>query len=144
MSKDGYMTGNITDKDGITREEKFAFPYTNAANLPKPEAYILTRSQVTLEAIYQASEWEQIGTRMPAPASMVGLNTNHTSTLLQPSKPRPNIPPAFANRLDVPNVKSTTQRPAQPSPSPFMNRKQRKAMEAKPRKAANARNRLAN
>ncbi len=69
---------------------------------------------------------------------MVGLNTNHTSTLLQPSKPQPNIPPAFANRPDAPV--SNAQRAARPA----MNRKQRKAMEAKERKAAKMRKRVVN
>ena len=144
LSDDGYMVAMIKGEDDITREEKFHFPYTHGADLPKPEEYILTRSQVTLEAIYQAAEWEQIGTRMPAPAGMEGLNTNHTSTLLKPSKPQPNIPPAFANRPDVPTVESRAQHPAKPSHSPSMNRKQRKAMEAKQRKAAKTRNRVVN
>ena len=136
LSDDGYMVGKIEGADGTVQEQKFPFPYTYADELPKPEDYILTRSQVTLEEIYRAGEWEQIGTRMPAPAGMEGLNTNHTSTLLQPSRPQPNIPPAFANRPDAPTVKK--QRPAHPS----MNHKQRKAMEAKQRKAAKARNRM--
>jgi len=64
---------------------------------------------------------------------MVGLNTNHTSTLLQPSKPEPNIPPAFAGRPDAPRR----------SQGHSMNRKQRKAMEAKQRKAAKSGRRIA-
>ncbi len=143
LSDDGYMVGKIEGEDGTLHESKFPFPYTDSAELPKPEDYILTRSQVTLEDIYKAGEWEQIGTRMPAPAGMVGFNPNATSTMLQPSKPKPNLPPAFANRSDVPASLSKAQRPAQAAAAPSMNRKQRKAMEAKQRKAAKARRRLA-
>ena len=122
VSDDGYMVGMMKGEDGKLREQKFLFPYAHGEELPKPEAYILARSAVTLEEIYATGEWEQIGTRLPAPACMVGLNTNHTSTLLQPPKPQPNIPPAFANRPDAPIA--NTQRAARPA----MNRKQRKAM----------------
>lgn len=82
VSDDGYMVGMMKGEDGELQEQKFLFPYAHAEELPKPEAYILARSAVTLEEIYAAGEWEQIGTRLPAPAGMVGLNTNHTSTLL--------------------------------------------------------------
>ncbi|MEP2781239.1 MAG: hypothetical protein ABJO67_08475 [Pseudoruegeria sp.] len=110
------MTAKVKTENGI-EEQKFFFPYTYGEELPKPEDYVLSRSEVSLQEIYAAGEWEQIGTRMPAPADMIGLNTNRTSTLLQPSKPEPNMPPAFANRPDVPRR--------------ALNRKQRKAMEAK-------------
>lgn len=102
-SGDGCMIGMVKDENGTLREQKFLFPYTHGEELPKPEDYILARSDVTLEAIYAAGEWEQIGTRMPAPSEMVWLNTNYTGTLLQPSKPEPNIPPAFADHPDAPN-----------------------------------------
>jgi len=105
VSDDGYMVGMIKGEDGELLEQKFHFPYAHGEELPKPEDYILTRSDLSLEAIYAAGEWEQIGTQMPAPARMVGLNTNHTSAMLQPSRPEPNIPPAFAEHPDVPNVK---------------------------------------
>ncbi|MFK8033670.1 MAG: hypothetical protein AB8B94_05935, partial [Hyphomicrobiales bacterium] len=81
VSDDGYMVGMMKGEDGTPKEQKFLFPYAYGEELPKPEAYILARSAVTLEEIYAAGEWEQIGTRLPAPAGMVGLNTNHTSTL---------------------------------------------------------------
>ncbi|WP_299593574.1 hypothetical protein [uncultured Tateyamaria sp.] len=126
VSDDGYMVGMRKGENGTFEEHVFNFPYSHSEELPKPEDYILARSKVSLEAIYAAGEWEQIGTQMPAPAGMVGLNTNHTSTLLQPSKPEPNIPPAFADHPDAPR---------RPQGRP-MNRKQRKAMEVKKRKAA--------
>lgn len=132
VTDDGYMVGPMKGEDGTVEERAFHFPYSHGEELPKPEDYILARSKVSLEAIYAAGEWEQIGTRMPAPAGMVGLNTNHTSTLLQPSKPEPNIPPAFADHPDAP--RSPQGRP--------LNRKQRKAIAAKERKAAKSRRRL--
>ncbi|MEP3033248.1 MAG: hypothetical protein ABJO67_02760, partial [Pseudoruegeria sp.] len=134
VSDDGYMVAMRKGEDGTFQEQKFLFPYAHGEELPKPETYILARSAVTLEEIYAAGEWEQIGTRLPAPAGMVGLNTNHTSTLLQPSKPEPNMPPAFANSPDAP-------RRAEGRP---MNRKQRKAMEAKQRKSTKTRKRAVN
>ena len=102
VSDDGYMVGMMKGENGELQEQKYLFPYTHGAELPKPEDYILKRSAVTLEEIYAIGEWEQIGTRLPAPAGMVGLNTNHTSMLLQPYKPQPNIPPTFAKRPDAP------------------------------------------
>lgn len=103
VTDDGYMVGMMKGEDGAVEERAFHFPYSHGEELPKPEDYILARSKVSLEAIYAAGEWEQIGTRMPAPVGMVGLNTNHTSTLLQPSKPEPNVPPAFDNHPDAPH-----------------------------------------
>ncbi len=103
VSDDGYMVAMMKDEDGTVAEHMFCFPHAHGEDLPNPEDYILARSDVTLEAIYQAAEWEQIGTRMPAPEAMVGLNTNHTGTLLQPSKPEPNIPTAFAHHPDAPH-----------------------------------------
>ncbi len=133
VTDDGYMVGMMKNENGAAEERVFHFPYSYGEELPKPEDYILARSKVSLEAIYAAGEWEQIGTRMPAPAGMVALNTNHTSTLLQPCKPEPNIPPAFADHPDAPR----------PPLGRSLNRKQRKAMEAKERKSAKSRKFLA-
>lgn len=143
VTDDGYMIGQMQGEDGTVEERAFHFPYRYGAELPKPEDYILKRSAVTLEEIYLANEWEQIGTRMPAPDSLAGFNPNST---MKRSKPKPNIPPAFANRPDAPTAQAQTQRPAHASASPSapsMNRKQRKAMEAKQRKAAKTRKKLA-
>lgn len=133
ISDDGYMVGMMKGEDGTVAERVFHFPYRYGAELPKPEDYILKRSAVTLEDIYLANEWEQIGTRMPAPDGLAGFNSNST---MKRSKPKPNIPPAFANRPDAPTAQSQTQRPAHASASPStssMNRKQRKAMDAQRR-----------
>ncbi|MGX9357501.1 hypothetical protein ACS3SW_20660 [Roseobacteraceae bacterium S113] len=143
LSDDGYMVGKIEGADGTVHEGKFPFPYTHGAELPKPEDYILTRSQLTLEEIYLANEWEKIGTRMPAPESLMGHNPN---SAMKRTKPKPNIPPAFADRPDAPTAKNRAQRAAHVSAAPTvpgMNRKQRKAMEAKQRKATKMRKRTA-
>lgn len=113
VSDVGYMVATMVGADGTVAERAFHFPYAFDEELPKPEDYILARSDISLEAIYAAGEWEQIGTRMPAPDGMDDLNNNHTSTLLQPSKPEPNIPPAFAKHRDVPNRSEPVANPAQ-------------------------------
>ena len=52
VSDDGYMVGMMKGEDGELQEQKFLFPYAHGEELPKPEAYILARSAVTLEEIY--------------------------------------------------------------------------------------------
>lgn len=117
LSEDGYFENGTNVRSLVIH-----WPYGD--KIPNPEDYILQRSVLTLEEIYAANEWEQIGTRMPAPSSVVGLSVNHSNSqggmMLQPSKPAPNVPPAFADRPDVPKL----------------NRKQRKALEARKRKTA--------
>lgn len=116
VTEDGFIRAGV---DGA----KMPFRWTFSDHLPRPEDFILRRSNVTLDEIYAAGEWEQIGTRMPAPDGMAGVPPHHMSTLLQPSRPEPNIPPAFANHPDAPH--NTKRAP---------NRKQRKAAEAKLRR----------
>ncbi|MFK8033673.1 MAG: hypothetical protein AB8B94_05950 [Hyphomicrobiales bacterium] len=96
------MVAMMKGEDGTLQEQSFHFPYAYGEDLPMPEDYILTRSDVTLAAIYAAGEWEQIGTRMPATDGMVGLNSDHSSALFQPTMPEPNIPPAFVSHPDAP------------------------------------------
>ena len=142
VTDDGYMIGMMKGDDGAVEERAFHFPYRYGAELPKPEDYILKRSAVTLEEIYLANEWEQIGTRMPAPDSLVGFNPN---SAMKRIKPKPNVPPAFTDRPDAPIVECSTQRGAQAPasrPEPLMNRRQRKAMAAKQRKVAKVRGRM--
>ena len=102
ITDEGYMVGRIKSNDGTVQERVFHFPYTHGEYLPNPEDYILARSAVTLEEIYAAGEWEQIGTQMTAPSSMTDLETNHSNKSSQPGKPEPNIPPAFADHQDAP------------------------------------------
>ena len=121
LSENGFFE-NGTD----VRSLVVHWPYGD--KIPNPEDYILQRSDVTLQEIYAAGEWEQIGTRMPPPPNMVGFNPHvgikQANLMLQPSAPTPNIPPAFADHPDV------------PTGTPKLNRKQRKAMEARKRKTA--------
>lgn len=121
LSKDGFFE-NGTD----VRSLVVYWPYGD--KIPNPEDYILQRSDLTLEEIYAANEWEQIGTRMPPPSTMVGFNPTvargRAGMVLQASKPAPNIPPAFAEHPDV------------PSGATKLNREQRKAMEAHKRRTA--------
>ena len=48
------MVSMMKGEDGTLQEQKFLFPYAHGEDLPKPEDYILARSDVTLEAIYAA------------------------------------------------------------------------------------------
>lgn len=102
ISEDGYMVAMVRGDNGQLQEQKFSFPYEHGETLPKPEAYILARSAVTLEEIYAAGEWEQIGTRMPAPAGLFDLTKGGSGKVEQTFSKRPNVPPAFADRPDAP------------------------------------------
>ena len=94
--------GSPTD-DGYIQDQhgnKLPFWWSFTDNLPKPEDYILKRSDLELEAIYLAGEWENIGTRMAAPTEQ---------SLAQTPNPVPNIPPAFSDRPDAPSVAAKTK-----------------------------------
>ena len=66
--------GRITD-DGMIQTRiggpKMPFHWPYAERLPRPEDYVLSRSGLTLAAIYQASDWEGAGSLLtvPEPAS---------------------------------------------------------------------------
>lgn len=117
-------------------DEKRPFHLHFMDRIPKPEDYILERSNLTLAQIYAAGEWEQIKPKMPAPATATAIAppAAASSTTAVPSlEPKANIPPAFANHPDAP------KKAAQPKPQRMMNRKQRKAIEAKQRKTTKIR-----
>lgn len=123
----GPLSEDGISQDGIdVTKQVLHWPYGDT--IPNPEDYILQRSDLTLEEIYAANEWEQIGTRMPPPSSIVSFNpraeNSQAGLILQASKPMPNIPPAFADHPDVSG--GTTK----------LNSKHRKAMEALKRKTA--------
>ncbi len=90
------MKGRVTE-DGYIQVgpegQEVPFRWTFSDQLPKPEDYILRRSNTDLESIYQANEWESIGTRLAAPSAEV---------MAQPSVPTPNVPAAFADHPDCP------------------------------------------
>jgi hypothetical protein len=95
VTDDGYIQVN---SEGL----KMPFRWMYSEGLPKPEDYILARSKLTLEEIYVVGEWEQIGTRMQAPAGIASSFASQEGTHRAHPKPVPNIPPAFAARSDVP------------------------------------------
>ena len=124
--------GLVEPIDGSVAPVPFHWPF--GTTLPRPEDYILARSDLTLEAIYAAGEWEQIKPRMAAPEGVVVPATDmgrNPNPLLQPARPEPNVPPAFAHMADAPRKSGRT-----------LNRKQRKAQEARARKAAKATKRV--
>ncbi len=98
------------------------FAWTLSQTLPKPEDYVLQRSQVTLEEIYSANEWEAVRPQIPAPfMGEMGHSFKQDSTLyagVSDSQP-PNIPLSMRNS---PN-------------QPTMSRQQRRALERKQKKA---------
>ena len=102
------VNGGTVTEDGYIQAHagapKTPFWWKTSDQLPKPEDYILARSDVTLEAIYAAGEWEQIGTRLPAPVGRAGRNAAQTSQRIQPTTPAPNLPMAFADHPDAPRT----------------------------------------
>jgi len=115
----GAVDDNGFYKDGTNIQDKvLQWPLGN--RLPKPEDYIMQKSRVTLEDIYQHGEWERaFPPQMSAPfAGEAGASYKPNPTL-QASAP-PNIPLSMENS---PN-------------QPTMTRKQRRAYEAKQRKAS--------
>lgn len=102
--------------------------------MPNPEDYVLIRSQTTLEEIYQANQWEAMRPQMPAPMVL-------ESGPVQPlpadkvEQMKRNTPMAMLGlgQGGSPMAQKTLAGPGGKSP---MNRKARKAAEAKKRKAA--------
>ena len=89
--------GGVVDEDGyITLPDGMRTPFlwTFSDALPAPEDYVLARSAVTLEAIYEADEWEQVAPAMPMPHRTAPVSSN--------ADIMPNVPPAFADREDAP------------------------------------------
>ncbi len=85
--------------------------------LPKPEDFVLAASGTTLEDIYKAAEWEDQGPRLPAPMVLDRGPVQPLKGVALSAMPRNEL-------LDMAHA-----------PMAALNRKQRKAMEAKQRKA---------
>lgn len=122
---DGQHISNLT----------FAWPEEQP--WPSPEDYVMIRSQTTLEDIYRVSQWEYMRPQMPAPMVMDG----------GPIQPLPaheieemkrNTPMAMLGlgQGGSPMAQKTLAGPGGKSP---MNRKARKAAEARQRKATKGR-----
>lgn len=125
--------GTVGDDEQIRFGDAAPAPFVweHGATLPKPEDFILQASGTTLTDIYKAGEWESRRPHMPAPMVMGGGPVQPLSATALSAMPRNqplNLQPAAA---------SAPKRTA----GPPMNRKQRKAMEAKQRKVAKMRNR---
>ena len=127
LLEDGMVSKDIFNASG----QPFHWTFTDS--IPKPEDYILQRSKLTLAEIYAVGEWERVKPQMPAPVTDTAIGHPTVAAdggTLQSFEPHANIPPAFPNRPDAPTTKPTR---------PSMNRKQRKAMEAKARTRPKAR-----
>lgn len=141
IGNDGRVVGvtDIIDRLGgkvcsdglilLPNGSRHVYVWTATPSLPRPEDYVLQRSQVTLEEIYEAGEWEAASSQMPMPvvekagrsfrrnnAIYAGATSVHLS---------PNLPLRMRNS---PN-------------QPAMSRQQRRALERKRLKATKAKKR---
>jgi len=122
--KDGPFEGYARWKEtGITSP----FAWVLSDTLPKPEDFVLSRSGTTLEAIYKAGQWESMRPSMPAPMILDGGPVHPLSEDKLYTMPR-NEPLAFRSDAASSEPRSMGQ--------PKMNRKQRKAAEAKARRTS--------
>ena len=127
INQDGYLQG------GPFGTNQSLFVWEHSDFLPKPEDYILQRSQLTLVDIYEADEWENVvGPQLSPPfAGEAGPSYARPQGSLQApgwddGRP-PNVPLSMRGS---PN-------------QPTMSRKQRRAFEAKQRKRTKAATNLA-
>ncbi len=111
VSDDGWVV-----EKGSGERLPFHWPFT--ANLPNPEDYILQRSQLHLHEIYQADEWEAIRPQMPMPE-------------YGEAGPVISRDPEVVN-ASPPNIPLSLQKSGY---TPAMNRKQRRAYDARRRRA---------
>ena len=125
--------GGVVGEDELIRVgdgEAMPFLWDFGEILPKPEDFVLACSGTTLEDIYKAAEWESQGPRLPAPMLLDRGPVQPLTGAALSAMPR-NAP------LEVLHEPMNTQTPQQ-----TLNRKQRKAMEAKRRKTTKLRNRV--
>lgn len=111
LTKDGLVASK-----GAPEGTPFHWPFT--AHLPKPEDYVLQRSALHLNDVYQSGEWEAIAPQMPAPQYGEAGPTVSNHPALRDGLP-PNVPLSMRYGQN----------------GPVMNRKQRRAYDAKMRKA---------
>ncbi|MEM9097031.1 MAG: Hint domain-containing protein [Pseudomonadota bacterium] len=67
--------GTVSPEGFVTREgggDGVPFFWSFSASLPKPEAYILQRSETQLNAIYAAGEWENMAPQLPSETTQPG------------------------------------------------------------------------
>lgn len=121
--------GGVVGDDEMIRVgdgDPLPFYWEFGDTLPAPEDFVLACSGTTREEIYKAAEWESQGPRLPAPMVLDRGPVQPLSGAALSAMPR-NEP------LDVLHAPMTERKP-----QGKLNRKQRKAMEAKRRKAAKA------
>lgn len=124
--------GGVVGDDELIRVDDgpgIPFHWDFGDTLPKPEDFVLATSGTTLEDIYKAAEWESQGPRLPAPMVLDGGPVQPLKGAELSAMPR-NEPWNSGHMPEAPQ-----------KPQRMMNRKQRKAMEAKSRTAAKARKR---
>ncbi|WP_156958888.1 hypothetical protein [Labrenzia sp. DG1229] len=126
LTDDGY----VILSDGSTKTP-FVWTFTN--RLPKPEDFVLQRSQVTLTDIYEADEWEAVAPQVPPPyrgeagPSFANISGGHQAPGHEDNRP-PNIPISMRGAAN----------------QPTMSRMQRRAHEARQRKQAKRMTRTTN
>ncbi|MEM9240259.1 MAG: hypothetical protein AAGB07_09795 [Pseudomonadota bacterium] len=119
--------GGVVGDDELIRVgdgEPMPFLWDFGDTLPKPEDFVLACSGTTLEEIYKAAEWESQGPRLPAPMVL-------DRGAVQPLKGAALYAMPRNEPLDVAHVPMASAKPQR-----TLNRKQRKAMEAKQRETA--------
>lgn len=103
------------------------FAWVLSDTLPQPEDFVLARSAASLEDIYKAGQWEFMQPTMPPPMVMDGGPVQPLSERKLEMMPR-NQPMAFSSAAQSSEML--------PDRNPQMNRRQRKAAEAKANRAA--------
>lgn len=121
ITEDGQLTTGPGEPAG-------AFHWTFTEHLPKPEDFVLALSEVTLQDIYEANEWEAVKPKMPKPASFTGNVTTRQPKMHAGSA-------ALSVGASPPQVPMSMRKA---SSQPTMSRKQRRAQEKKMRQAAKA------
>jgi hypothetical protein len=137
--KDFCVDDLIKSGDGIVTDEglirvglaQMPFHWTYSDTLPKAEDYVLKRSGTTLDDIYKATEWEQVRPHMPPPMVRDGGPVQPLSQADLTLMPR-NTPLAMRDEGYA------------ASSRPILNRKQRKAAEARERQQAKPKKRMLN
>ncbi len=126
--------GGVVGDDELIRVgdgDPMPFLWDFGDTLPKPEDFVLACSGTTLEDIYKAAEWEAQGPRLPAPMVLDRGPVQPLKGAALSAMPR-NEP------LGVVHSPMASAKPQR-----TLNRKQRKAMEARQRKAAKSGKRIA-
>ena len=121
-------SGGIVGEDGLIKTSAngegapFFWPFTEM--LPKPEDYVLQRSQVTLAEIYQANEWEAVRPQTPVPAyGEAGPTISQNPAIIQ------------AAQSNTPLSMRQTEARASVGGGQTLSRKQRRAQVAESRKS---------